>query len=80
MKYLAYYEGIESSWFGYSDNLDKLKEPWCFNTRIFEVPEDFNYENFKKLKKPRYKKVEESYVLVYSDGELMHENEKAGSI
>jgi len=74
MKYLAYYEVLEGSWFNVSDSLEELKKPWCFTMRIFET-NGLTMNEFKKMPKPRFPKVISIYKEIYSEGALMHENE-----
>ena len=56
MKYLAYYEVIESSGWKLSDDLEELKGNWCFNMRIFKTP-GLTQEELDNMKKPRYPKI-----------------------
>ncbi len=75
MNYLAYGEVIEGSgWINRTD-LESIKGEWCVAMRIFEVPDDFNFEAFKQEEKPRFQKVKEKYKLVHKDGFLLHETE-----
>jgi len=72
--YLGYYESLEASGFKLFNSLEKAKEPWCFNMRIFEAPGLIQQE-LNSMEKPRYPKIKEKYKLVYSEGNLFHEKE-----
>jgi hypothetical protein len=73
MNYLAYGEVVEGSgWINRTD-LESIKGEWCISMRIFEVPDDFDFDAFIKEEKPRFKRVVDKYKLVYEDGPLMHE-------
>lgn len=71
--YLAYMEVLEGSAWQYGEDLEFLKGLFFFTQRIFEVPNNFDYESFKKLNKPRFQEVQKKYKQVYSHGNLLHE-------
>jgi len=73
--YLAYGEVAEGSGWANNQDLEFLKNQWCFAMRIFEVPENFNMDEFNKLEKPRYPKIKDLYPLVHKDNSLIHESE-----
>ena len=75
MNYLAYYEIPESSGFCISNDIDKLKNEWCFAMRIFAVPDELTIDEFNKLEKPRFQKAKQIYKQIYKEGVLMHEND-----
>ena len=77
MIYLGYFEVIEASGWCLSNDLDKLKKEWSFNTRIFKV-NGLTQEEINEMPKPRYPTIAEKFKLIYSDGgDLMHEEEVA---
>lgn len=70
--YLCYGEVLEGSgWINRTD-MESIKNEWSFSKRIFEVPEDFDFEAFKKLDKPRYQGVCKLYPLIFEEGSLIH--------
>jgi len=75
MKYLAYGEIVEGNGWIFRDDLESIKKEWYFSVRVFEVPDDFNFEEFTKDKTPKFQEVKEKYNQVYSEGGLMHETE-----
>ncbi len=74
MKYLAYYEVIESSGWKLSDDLEGLKGEWCFAMRIFDV-NNMTQEDLDNMPKPIYPEIKSIYELIHSDGSLIHEKE-----
>lgn len=77
MKYLGYFEVIESSGWVLSDSIDDLKGNWCFSMRIFDVG-DMTKEELDKIESPKFNRIFCKYDCVYSEGSLMHsvENHK----
>lgn len=71
MNYIGYFETIESYGCVLSDDLEKIKNQWCFATRIFEAP-DLTKEEFDKIKSPKYLRIKDKYELIYSDGNLLN--------
>jgi len=75
MNYLAYYEVIEGSGWVIDEDLGKLQSEWCFNMRIFEIPDGLTMDQLREEfgKMPMYNKVESKYKLIHKQGaNLMH--------
>ena len=75
MTYLTYGEVLEGAGWIHKETLEDAKREWNFAQRVFEVPDDFDYEAFKKLPLPRFQNVKNTYKLVYSEGNLLHEKD-----
>jgi hypothetical protein len=70
-----YSEILEGAGWKISENLETLKSEWCNGgKRIFDAPY-LSPEDFSKIEKPRYPKIKEKYKLVFSEGNLLHEQE-----
>lgn len=76
--YLGYFEVLEGSAFKVSDNLQELKDEWCFTRRIYLVPDKTQAEfgpEFSTWEKPRFDRVKTTFELIHKEGDLMHETE-----
>jgi hypothetical protein len=84
MSYLAYYQVIESSGTKVSDNLEELKQEWCFAMRIYDI-EDSKEEDIRQDFKEKYGQPEmgtfpnyldDRFKLVYEEGVMLHKVNK----
>lgn len=71
MKYLGYYQVIGQTGWKLSDDLEFLKNQWCFGLVIFEV--NISQEDLDAIPYPRYDHIVSKFKVVYEYGINLYE-------